>query len=85
MTVAARPARTWIVSIAKHPIRTDEVDHLARSAQGGLSYRTGEDLPPYLGVWIDPQGGHAWHLYSDYPPSQHQRFGWTQRDGEATR
>jgi hypothetical protein len=75
-------ARTWIVSATDKPVRTDEVDHLARSAEGGLSYRTGEELPPYLGVWADPQNGHPWHLYSDYPATHHERFGWAQRENE---
>jgi hypothetical protein len=71
------PARTWIVSTAVHgEARTEETDHLARSAEGGLSYLTHDDLPPYLGVWTDPEAGNTWHLYSDYPREHHERFGW---------
>ncbi|MGX6605623.1 hypothetical protein ACWKSP_26345 [Micromonosporaceae bacterium Da 78-11] len=84
MTVSGRPARTWIVSTTEHPTRTEEVDHLARSADGGLSYATGDDIPTYLGVWTSPDSN-TWHLYSDYPPSQHEKFGWAQRESEATR
>lgn len=69
--------RTWAVPASlAGTARTDETDHLARSAEGGLSYRTGEDLPEYLGVWLAPNGG-TYHLYSDYPPDQHERFGWS--------
>jgi hypothetical protein len=70
-----RPARTWIVSAVTHSERTEEVDHLARSAEEGLSYLTGEEMPPYLGVWADPNGN-RWHLFSDYPADHHERFGW---------
>jgi hypothetical protein len=74
-----RSSRTWIVSTTNHPTRTEEVDHLARGAEGGLSYLTREDLPSYLGVWTDPNGN-DWHLYSDYPESHHKRFGWSHVD-----
>lgn len=68
--------RTWLVlTDVVGTSRTEEVDHLARSAEGGLSYLTGEALPVYLGVWLAPNGG-TYHLYSDYPASQHERFGY---------
>jgi ribosomal protein L24 len=57
------------------PPPTAETDELARSAEGGLSYLTGEALPTYLGLWLAPNGG-TYHLYSDYPPEHHERFGW---------
>lgn len=70
--------RTWIVlAHSASAVRTEETDHLARSAEGGLSYRTGEELPEYHGVWLAPNGG-LYHLYSDYPPETRERFGWTQ-------
>lgn len=82
--VAARPARTWLVSAIKHPARSEEVDELAASADGGLSvYVLKVGLPPYLGVWVDPEHGNAWHLYSDYPGDQHERFGWRRSEGGA--
>jgi hypothetical protein len=53
------------------------VDELAASGDGGLSVYTHKDgLPPYLGVWTDPEHGNDWHLFSDYPADQHERFGW---------
>jgi hypothetical protein len=73
----ARCARTWLVSALNRPVRTEEVDELAASADGGLSvYVQKVGLPAYLGVWIDPEHGNAWHLYSDHPDDQHERFGW---------
>ena len=78
-----RPARTWIVSTINHPVRTEEVDHLARSAEWGTSYLTHEDLPAYLGVWTCPNGN-AWHLYSDYPEGLHERFGWRRAEAVTT-
>lgn len=69
-------ARTWIVLAEDaSAVRTVDTDHLARAAEGGLSYLTGEELPRHLGVWLAPNGGH-YHLYSDYPESHHERFGW---------
>lgn len=76
MKPAERPARTWLVLAVVHPTRNEEVDHLARGAEWGLSYETEEGLPPYLGVWTDPDHGRPWHVYSDYPPSHHEGFGW---------
>lgn len=68
--------RTWIVlADDASAVRTEETDHLARSAEGGLSYLTGEGMPRYLGVWFAPNGG-LYHLYSDYPENHHERFGW---------
>lgn len=68
--------RTWAVLLdVAGAVRTEETDHLARSVTGGLSYLTGEALPAYLGVWLAPNGG-TYHLYSDYPESHHERFGW---------
>lgn len=64
--------------------RTERTDHLARSAEGGLSYRTGEELPDYHGIWLAPNGG-LYHLYSDYPPETSERFGWQRiNDREVT-
>jgi hypothetical protein len=75
--VAAQPARTWLVSAVHHPVRTDAVDEMAAAGDGGLSvYVHKAGLPTYLGVWIDLEHGNAWHLYSDYPDDQHERFGW---------
>lgn len=69
--------RTWIVlADSASTIRTPETDELAAAADGGLSvYVTKVGLPEYLGVWLAPNGG-LYHLYSDYPRSQHERFGW---------
>lgn len=71
-----RGARTWCVWTGlAGSVRTEETDHLARSAEGGLSYLTGENLPQYHGLWLAPNGG-TYHLYSDYPPEAQERFGW---------
>lgn len=71
-----RWGRTWVAFAASaDAARTEETDHLARAAEGGLSYRTGDDLPEYHGVWLAPNGG-FYHVYSDYPMSTHERFGW---------
>ncbi len=71
-------ARTWLVLAqdGQHE-RTPEIDERAASADGGLSVYVGRiGLPPYLGVWLAPNGG-TYHLYSDYPAEHHERFGWT--------
>lgn len=69
--------RTWLVLAgAGQDERTAETDELAHMAGDGIAYETGEALPPYLGVWLAPNGGH-YHVYSDYPAEQHERFGWT--------
>lgn len=71
-----RWGRTWLVLASDAGAsRTEETDHLARSVEGGLSYRTGEELPEYHGVWLAPNGG-LYHLYSDHPPETRERFGW---------
>lgn len=62
-------ARTYAVPAWVHTTRDAWVDE-------GVDM-PGEDSPPaYLGVWIDPDQGLRWHLFSDYPPEHHVRFGW---------
>ena len=70
-------ARTWLVlAQSGQDERTEETDERAASVDGGLSvYVDKIGLPSYLGVWLAPNGGH-YHLYSDYPAEQHERFGW---------
>lgn len=68
--------RTWLVlADSASTSRTAETDELAHAAGWGICYETGETLPPYLGVWLAPNGGH-YHVYSDYPAEHHERFGW---------
>lgn len=55
-------------------------DAEAAVCDGGLSvYVDRVGLPAYLGVWLAPNGAH-YHLYSDYPAAQHERFGWVPVD-----
>jgi hypothetical protein len=69
-------------TVLVRPTRTEEVDELAATGDGGLSVHTLKaGLPPYLGVWTDPEHGNNWHLYSDYPDDQHERFGWKRTAG----
>lgn len=70
--------RTWcVLAETGQDVRTGETDEAAASADGGISvYALKIDLPKYLGVWLAPNGGH-YHLYSDYPASHHERFGWS--------
>lgn len=64
--------RTYIVPAWIHQDRDDWVDDGAYAAGGGLD----SDLPAYHGVWIDPEHGKPWHMFTDYPMSVHDRFGW---------
>lgn len=64
-------ARTTIVPAWIHQGRDDWVDLGAEDVTGAT--------PPYLGVWIDPQEGRCWHLFSDYPEAHHVRFGWLRK------
>lgn len=69
-------SRTWaVLAESASAARTEETDHLARACEGGLSYLTGAALPTYHGVWLAPNGDY-YHLYSDYEPELHERFGW---------
>jgi hypothetical protein len=70
-------ARTYVVSAATHPDVDAWVTESAYAAGWGLDVERGTGLPPYLGVWRAINGG-VYHLYSDYPASIHERFGWTQ-------
>lgn len=71
-------ARTWLVlALDGQDERTTETDESAHAAGWGIAYETGEGLPEYLGVWLAPNGGH-YHVYSDYPASHHERFGFVQ-------
>ncbi len=65
--------RTYVVPawVEGHQDRDDWVDLGAKGANGG------PDIPPYLGVWVDPQDGRRWHMFSTYPEAHHVRFGWT--------
>ena len=67
--------RIWLVlATGGQDERTEATDELAHAAGWGICYETGEPLPAYLGVWLAPNGGH-YHVYSDYPPEHHERFG----------
>ena len=56
-------------------------DAEAAMCDGGISvYVEKVGLPEYHGVWLGPNGG-TYHLYSDYPPETHERFGWTRSPG----
>ncbi len=67
-------ARTYVIPAWVHQSRDDWVDQGADAAGGGLD----DELPAYLGVWLDPDPEAAlpWHLFSDYPAAHHERFGW---------
>lgn len=70
------PARTWIVlAESSKDERSTETDESAHAAGWGIARETGETLPEYLGIWLAPNGGY-YHIYSDYPASHHERFGW---------
>ncbi len=75
-----RPARTYIVPAWIHSSRDGWVDQGADAAGGGLD----DGLPVYLGVWIDPEHGRPWHLFSDYLREHHVRFGWVEQIKEKT-
>lgn len=64
--------RTYIVPAWVHQDRDDWVDDGAHAAGWGMD----DVLPHYLGVWVDPERGKSWHLFSDYPEAHHVRFGW---------
>jgi len=70
--------RTWLVLASTgQDERTAMTDAEAALGDGGISvYVDKVGLPPYLGVWLAPNGGH-YHLYSDYPAEHHERFGFT--------
>jgi hypothetical protein len=69
-------ARTWLVlAVTSRDERTEATDESASCADGGLSvYVQKIGLPEYRGVWLAENGGH-YHIYSDYPPEHHERFG----------
>jgi hypothetical protein len=73
-------SRTWLVLASDgQDERSALTDAEAATCDGGLSvYVDKIGLPAYLGVWLAPDGVY-YHLYSDYPATQHERFGWVRQ------